>query len=59
MKKSCIRCKYLTEDEKCPICGFETSENWRGLLIILDPKESEIAKKARIDIKGKYSLSVK
>ncbi len=56
---ACMRCKYLTKEDKCPICGFETSENHRGLLIVLNPKESEVAKMAKIDIKGKYALYVK
>ncbi len=57
--RACIRCKYLTNDDRCPICGSETSENWRGLLIILNPSNSEIAKKVKVDIKGKYALTVK
>jgi len=57
--KACLKCKYLTEKDRCPICNSEVSENWRGLLIVLDPLKSEIAKKVKIDIKGKYALSVK
>jgi len=56
---ACLRCKYITREDTCPICGFDTSENVRGLLIVLDPHNSEVAKKAGIDIKGKYALSVK
>jgi DNA-directed RNA polymerase subunit E" len=57
--RACLKCKYLTNDETCPICHSPTSENWIGLLIVINPEKSEIAKKARIDIKGKYALSVK
>lgn len=57
--KACLRCKYITKEDSCPICGFDTSENVKGLLIVLDPNNSEVAKKAGIDIKGKYVLSVK
>ena len=56
---ACLRCKYLTNEDKCPLCGSETSENWRGLLIILDPLNSEVARKIKADCKGKYALSVK
>ncbi|CAB3287299.1 Transcription elongation factor Spt4 [Methanocaldococcus lauensis] len=57
--RACLKCKYLTNDEICPICHSPTSENWIGLLIVLNPEKSEIAKKANIKIKGKYALSVK
>jgi len=57
--KACLRCKYLTDMDKCPLCNSEVSENWRGLLIILDPINSEIARKIKVDVKGKYALSVK
>ncbi|MDK2790428.1 MAG: DNA-directed polymerase subunit [Methanothermococcus sp.] len=57
--RACLKCKYITKEDKCPLCEGETSENWRGLLIILDPVNSEVAKKAKIDCKGKYALSVK
>jgi len=57
--KACLKCKYLTDKDRYPICNSEVSENWRGLLIVLDPLRSEIAKKVKIDIKGKYALSVK
>ncbi|EHP89667.1 transcription elongation factor subunit Spt4 [Methanotorris formicicus] len=57
--RACLKCKYLTNEERCPLCMGETTENWRGLLIVLDPLKSEIAKKAKIDIKGKFALSAK
>ncbi len=59
MLKACLKCKYLTEEDECPICGSPTSENWTGLLIIIDPKKSEIAKKINIDFKGKFAITVK
>jgi len=45
--------------DKCPLCNSEVSENWRGLLIILDPINSEVARKIKVDVKGKYALNVK
>ncbi len=57
--RACLRCRYITKDEKCPICGSETTDNYRGLIIILNPKESDIAKKIKVDIKGKYALTSK
>ncbi|ADG13720.1 transcription elongation factor subunit Spt4 [Methanocaldococcus infernus] len=57
--RACIKCKYLTEEKECPICKSPTSEKWIGLLIILDPEKSEIAKLLGIKVKGKYAISVK
>ncbi|WP_423792030.1 transcription elongation factor subunit Spt4 [Methanocaldococcus indicus] len=57
--KACLRCKYLTNEEECPICGAPTSDNWTGLIIVLNPEKSEIAKKAKISIKGSYAITVK
>ncbi|HIQ31924.1 MAG TPA: DNA-directed RNA polymerase subunit E'' [Methanothermococcus okinawensis] len=57
--KACLKCKYLTEEDRCPICNSEVSENWRGLLIVLNPLKSEVAKKVKIDMKGRFALTVK
>ncbi|ENN96684.1 DNA-directed RNA polymerase subunit E, RpoE2 [Methanocaldococcus villosus KIN24-T80] len=57
--RACLKCKYLTTEETCPICGAQTSENWMGLLIIINPEKSEIAKKANIKVKGRYAITVK
>ena len=32
---ACTVCKYITNKERCPVCGNPTSDNWSGLLIIL------------------------
>ncbi|WP_456471573.1 transcription elongation factor subunit Spt4 [Methanocaldococcus sp.] len=57
--RACIKCKYLTNEKECPICKSPTSEKWTGLLVVLNPEKSEIAKKLNIKIKGKYAISVK
>jgi DNA-directed RNA polymerase subunit E" len=35
------------------------SEDWSGLIIILDPEKSEIAKKLGVKAKGKYAVRVR
>ena len=37
---ACTVCKYITNKERCPVCGNPTSDNWSGLLIITKPEES-------------------
>lgn len=59
MLKACKRCRYLTEENTCPLCGGEVSRNWQGFLIIIDYEESEIAKTMGIKANGKYALKVK
>jgi DNA-directed RNA polymerase subunit E" len=58
-KKVCKKCKIFVEGDKCPICkSNQFSETWKGKIIILDPENSEIAKKIGIKQKGEYALKV-
>ncbi len=57
--KACKKCRYLTTEKICPICGGETSKEWQGYLIIVDYTKSEIAKKMGIENNGKYALKVR
>jgi len=44
----------------CPNCKNTTlSEDFSGVLIVLNPENSEIAKKAGITKPGKYALKVR
>ncbi len=56
--KACKNCKYIVESgDVCPICkGTDLTTNWKGFVIIVDPSNSEIAKKMGITIPGKYAL---
>ncbi|WP_291765293.1 transcription elongation factor subunit Spt4 [Caldivirga sp. UBA161] len=59
--KACRRCKLIVPDEvnQCPNCGsIEFSEEWRGLIIILNPEESCIAKELNITKPGMYAVEV-
>jgi len=41
----------------CPVCKkSDLTTNWKGFTIILDPKNSKIAKKMGIKVPGKYAL---
>ncbi len=57
--KACKKCRYLTTEKKCPICGGETTKEWQGYLVVIDYKRSEIARKMGITINGKYALKVR
>jgi DNA-directed RNA polymerase subunit E" len=44
----------------CPNCkSSNLSDDWTGLVIIIDPENSEIAKKMNIKNPGKYALRVR
>ena len=58
-QKSCTSCKMITNKERCDLCGSPTSSNWSGLLIIIDPDNSDIAKELNIGLPGEYSLRVR
>ncbi len=55
----CRKCKRFTTEKECPICKTANlSVNWKGLVIINDPEDSEIAKILEITVPGKYALFV-
>ena len=59
--KACRMCKKLVEGgETCPACGSdELSDRHTGLLIVLDPEKSEIAKISEVNAPGRYAVKVK
>ena len=60
-KKACKQCSRLYEKEdKCPGCGStESSETWKGRVIILNPEQSELAQKLNIKEKGTYAIKTR
>lgn len=55
--KSCRKCRFLHEEEKCPKCGSTSStEGWKGKIDVLNPEQSEIAKNLRLAEKGIYAI---
>ena len=38
--KACKNCGHITDDDKCPLCGGETSKDWQGYVIIVDHPRS-------------------
>ena len=58
---ACTRCSFIVEDGSiCPICkGTSLSKEWSGYVVVLDPANSEIAKKLNIKQPGKYALKVR
>lgn len=60
MKRACKKCQTIFEGSKCPNCDSqEFTEGWKGRVVILDPKGSEIAKKLKFDKKGSYAIKTR
>lgn len=58
-EKACKECGRVTMKDVCVTCKISTSPDWIGYVRIIDPETSEIAKRLRINMKGKYALRVK
>lgn len=59
-EKACRNCRLITRGRVCPNCrSSDLSEDFTGLLVVLDPENSELAKRAGIKKKGRYALRVR
>ena len=59
-EKACRECHIITTDALCPKCKTATlSDDFSGLIIIIDAEESEMAKVMKIKEKGRYALRVR
>ena len=59
-QKVCRKCKRIVIEDKCPVCNVaEFSRTWKGVILVNDPKGSQIAELLGIKVPGKYALWVK
>jgi DNA-directed RNA polymerase subunit E" len=55
----CRNCRRFTTEKECSACkSSDLSASWKGLVIINDPNDSEIARDLGIETPGKYALFV-
>lgn len=61
MMKACRMCRLISEkSQKCPLCGSEDlTADYGGLIIMMDPENSDIAKRLNIKTPGKYATNIK
>lgn len=58
--KVCKHCKRFVTEDKCPACNTKDfTRTWKGVIIVNDPPNSEIAKLLNITATGKYAVWVK
>ncbi len=60
--KACRKCRALAEREaeSCPICGSKDfTDDWEGMIVIINPEQSEIAKLLNITKPGRYAIKIR
>jgi DNA-directed RNA polymerase subunit E" len=59
-EKACKNCHLLSNGPVCPNCkASNLSNDWTGLLIVIDPQTSEVAHKMGIKAPGRYAVRVR
>ena len=60
VERACRDCKMITTKSRCPNCGSDRlSKDFTGMIIILDPEGSEVARIMGIRKPGAYALRVR
>lgn len=55
--KACKICSTIFEGDKCPKCGSkESTEAFKGRIVVLNPENSEIAQKLNLKEKGNFAI---
>jgi len=55
----CRKCKCINRGKICQVChSSDLSPDWSGIVLVVDPENSQIAKSLGISKKGKYALKV-
>ncbi len=59
-QKACKICKKIYEGSVCPLCSSkESTDSFKGRIVVSNPEKSEIAKKINIKEKGNFAIKVK
>jgi DNA-directed RNA polymerase subunit E" len=58
--RACKKCNLITTTNVCPNCkSTNVSDDWTGVVTIINPEKSQIAKVLDIKKAGKYALRVR
>ena len=58
--KACKNCRFISSGPVCPNCkSSNLSDDWSGLVVIIDPSVSEVAKRMGITAAGRYAVRVR
>ena len=59
-EKACRECHLISYESICPNCkSTNLSDDSSGIVVIIDPEESAIARAMNINKKGHYALRVR
>jgi len=59
-QKACKICSAIYEGDKCPKCDSkESTESFKGKIIVMNPEKSEIAKKLNLKDKGAFAIKTR
>ena len=59
-QKACKICNTIYEGEKCTKCeSKESTEGFKGRIVVLNPEKSEIAKKLERKDKGNFAIKTR
>jgi len=60
-QKACKICNTIyDEGDKCPKCGSrESTDSFKGRVVVMNPEKSEIANKLNIKEKGNYAIKTR
>ena len=58
--KACRLCNTIYEGDKCPKCDSKDStESFKGKIVVLNPEKSEVAKKINLKSKGTFAIKTR
>jgi DNA-directed RNA polymerase subunit E" len=58
--KACRNCHLVTEANSCPDCkSTDLSDDFSGIVVIIDPEHSSIAKVMGIKKRGRYAVRIR
>ena len=58
--RACRYCKNMSEETVCPVCkNTEFSDDFSGLLVVLDAENSILAEKLNTSEPGNYALKIR
>ncbi len=58
--RACRYCKNINEASVCPVCkNTEFSDDYSGLLVVLDAGNSILAEKLNTSESGNYALKIR
>lgn len=59
-QKACKICNIIHEQDKCPKCeSKESTEGFKGRIVVFDSEKSEIAKKLNLKEKGNFAIKTR